>query len=159
LKRALRGGVVLLALGVSACAGGGARYGQRTSLSCVPYAREVSGIRLEGDAWQWWDEAAGRYERTHWPVPGAVLVFRRHGDMRDGHLAVVSRVVGPDEIMVTHANWLPGRIDSNQPVVDVSGGHDWSLVRVWWPPVGALGRTVYPTDGFILPQVPQTASR
>ncbi|HQT66529.1 MAG TPA: CHAP domain-containing protein [Acetobacteraceae bacterium] len=157
--RVVRRAVVLLALGVSACAGGGAQYGTRTSLSCVPYAREVSGIRLQGDAWEWWAEAAGRYERSDRPMPAAVLVFRRHGDMRDGHLAVVSRVVRPDEIMVTHSNWLPGRIDSDQPVVDVSAAHDWSLVRVWWPPVGALGRREYPTDGFILPQVAQTASR
>jgi hypothetical protein len=29
-------------------------------LQCVPYARQVSGIQIYGDAWTWWDQAAGR---------------------------------------------------------------------------------------------------
>lgn len=34
-------------------------------------------------------------------------------------------------------------------MVDVSPGNDWSLVRVWYPPVSGLGQTNYPTFGFI----------
>ena len=30
-------------------------------LQCVPYARDVSGIQIYGDAHTWWDQAQGRY--------------------------------------------------------------------------------------------------
>jgi hypothetical protein len=52
---------------------------------------------------------------------------------------------------VTQANWLPYRITSEQPVLDVSSSNDWSAVQVWWPPSHNWGVTVYPTYGFILP--------
>ena len=32
-------------------------------ISCVPFARSDSGIALAGNAWQWWDHAAGVYAR------------------------------------------------------------------------------------------------
>jgi len=145
------------ALGLAGCAGGAPRtganaYGQRTALSCVPYARATSGIDLYGNAWRWWGEAAGRYRRSDVPEVGAVLVLRRHGVMDEGHLAVVTRILGPREIEVTQANWVAHRIEHGQPVVDVSAVNDWTRVRVWWPPVRALGVTVYPADGFILPE-------
>ncbi len=122
-------------------------------ISCVPYARARSGIGLSGDAWQWWDAAAGRYDRGAAPRPGSVLVLGRTPRMRAGHVAVVSRVLGPREIMVDHANWATGaargRIMTDQRVVDVSSYNDWSRVRVWYPPIGALGSTAFPAHGFI----------
>ncbi len=142
---------MLALLLLAGCAGRSASYGAPTRLSCVPYARAVSGIQLSGDAWQWWDEAAGLYPRSQSPAAGAVLVFRPHGSMTVGHLAVVTRVAEARQILVTQANWLPRRIEHDQPVVDVSPDNDWTAVRVWYEPVHALGRTVYPTDGFILP--------
>ena len=33
---------------------------QQPYLQCVPYARQVSGIQIYGDAWTWWDQAEGR---------------------------------------------------------------------------------------------------
>ena len=39
-------------------------FGTYTPLTCVPYARAVSGIELSGDAWEWWDEADGVYPRA-----------------------------------------------------------------------------------------------
>jgi hypothetical protein len=155
----MRIGAWIIGLGIlalSACAGAPPRtgidaYGQRTSLSCVPYARAVSGIHLSGDAWTWWAQAAGRYRRSTTPAIGAVLVLRRHGSMNQGHLAVVTHILAPREITVTQANWLPGRIEHGQPVFDVSALNDWTLVRVWYPPTRALGITAYPADGFILP--------
>jgi surface antigen len=60
-------------------------------------------------------------------------------------------VVSERQVLVTQANWLPYRITSNQPVLDVSPGNDWTAVRVWWPPAHGWGTTVYPTYGFILP--------
>jgi hypothetical protein len=41
-------------------------------------------------------------------------------------------------------------------VIDVSPRNDWSLVRVWWPPAGAMGATDYPAYGFIRPDQPVT---
>ncbi len=137
---------------LAGCAGPRADYGTPTALTCVPYARAVSGIQLSGDAWEWWDEAAGRYPRGHAPVPGAVLVFAPHGSMTSGHLAVVTSVLDARRIEVTQSNWLPYRIEHDQPVIDVSEANDWSEVRVWYEPVQAMGATVYPTYGFILPR-------
>jgi len=123
--------------------------------TCVPYARARSGIDLRGDGWQWWEAAAGRYDRSQTPRAGAVLVFQRTSRMRDGHVAVVARVLGPREIRVDHANWasggLKGRVARDQAVVDVSSSNDWSAVRVWYPPAAVVGNTVYPAYGFVLP--------
>ncbi len=145
----------LFCLMLAACGGprlqSPAHFGTPTQLTCVPYAREVSGIELAGNAYQWWDEAEGLYPRTHTPAPGAVLVFAPYGQMNVGHLAVVSAVQGPREILVTQSNWLPHRIEHDQPVLDVSADNSWTRVRVWYEPAHALGRSAYPTYGFILP--------
>ncbi|WP_237215470.1 CHAP domain-containing protein [Falsiroseomonas oryziterrae] len=131
-------------------------------ISCVPYARARSGIQLSGDAWQWWDAAAGRYERGRAPRPGSVLVINRTARMRDGHVAVVSRVVSSREVRVDHANWASGaakgRITTDQRVVDVSPNNDWSLVRVWYPRINDLGTTAFPARGFVHPRM-ELASR
>jgi surface antigen len=148
---------------LTGCGGGYAAYGPATQMTCVPYARSVTGLPLNGDAWVWWDEARGRYVESDVPAPGAVLVFRRTDRLPSGHLAVVSAVLSGRRVLVTQANWLPYRITSNQPVLDVSPDNDWTAVRVWWPPVHGWGTTVYPTDGFIQtapanPPVPATGA-
>lgn len=125
-------------------------------LQCVPYARELSGIAIRGDAWRWWDRAAQRYERSNRPEVGSVLVFKRTGRNRYGHLAVVTQIVNDREILVSHANWLNrGQIHIDTPVRDVSPGNDWSRVRVWYAPGNTMGRTVYPAHGFVVPRVVQ----
>lgn len=128
------------------------------AISCVPFARALSGIALAGDAHLWWAAAAGRYRRGARPEPGAVLVFRRTGRLPQGHLAVVVGLAGPREVLVTHANWGSGAergaVAENQPVRDVSARNDWSAVRVWHAPSGTLGASVFPTHGFILPPAP-----
>ena len=120
-----------------------------SGLSCAPFARELSGIALYGDAADWWDAAAGKYRRGETPEMGSVLVFRRGARLPSGHVSVVSRVLGAREIAVTQANWVPGDVDEDQLVVDVSEGNDWSRVRVWWPPVNGLGAYPYPAYGFV----------
>jgi surface antigen len=125
-------------------------------VQCVPYARAVSGIEIYGDAWTWWRGSAGRYGRGEEPRAGAVLAFRRTDRLRLGHLSVVTQVLGPREVLVTHANWgdsakTRGRIDSDIRVIDVSPGNDWTAVRVWNRRAGAFG-SVYPAHGFIYPQ-------
>lgn len=152
----LRAVALAMALVLAACAGGPhyespCNFGMATTLSCVPYAREVSGIDLHGDAYLWWREASGVYPRSHVPRVGAVLVLKPHGPMDVGHVAVVTSIRSRREILVTQANWLPGRIEHGVPVVDVSRRNNWSYVRVWYAPIHALGDTVYPAYGFILP--------
>ena len=117
---------------------------------CAPYAREVSGIQIRGNADSWWGQAAGRYERGHAPRVGAVLAFQATHRMRVGHVATVSHVVSDREVLLTHANWSrPGRIETDVRAVDVSAAGDWSLVKVWYAPQGNLGTSAYPAHGFI----------
>lgn len=125
------------------------------ALQCVPYAREASGISLRGDAWTWWNGAAGIYDRGHAPRLGAVVVFRKFGSMRRGHVAVVVRIVDSREVLVDHANWGPRRgvISTMAAVRDVSPHNDWTEVRVWNATTRDFGIRVYPTYGFIYPIV------
>jgi surface antigen len=123
---------------------------------CVPYARQVSGIQIYGDAWTWWDQAAGRYARGHTPRVGAVMAFEPYGNMRLGHVAAVSRVIDSRTVLLRHANWSPidgrrGQIENDVEAVDVSPDNDWSQVRVWYAPIQNLGTTAWPVAGFIYP--------
>jgi surface antigen len=124
------------------------------SWQCAPFARFFSGIKIFGDAWTWWEQATGKYGKGFTPDAGAVLVFKPYGSMTRGHVAVVSQVLTDRIIQVTHANWSPlagkrGQVEQDVTVVDVSPSGDWSQVKVWYDPSGDLGRTVYPTYGFI----------
>jgi surface antigen len=121
-------------------------------ISCVPYARQVSGIMVAGNAWQWWDNASGLYARGDQPERGSVLNFRPNGRMHLGHVAVVSRVVNAREVIVDHANWpsggRSGTVSHDVAIVDVSEANNWSAVRVELDRDGTFG-SVYPTYGFI----------
>jgi surface antigen len=125
-------------------------------LQCVPYARQVTGIQIYGDAHTWWGQAEGRYARGFRPKVGAVMAFRPSGNSTLGHVAAVSRIVDKRTILVRHANWSPingrrGQIEDNVQVIDVSADNDWSAVRVWYAPLQALGGSVWPVQGFIYP--------
>lgn len=122
-------------------------------LQCVPYARQVSGIDLRGDAWTWWGQAKGRYARGRKPRAGSVLVFRKTRALPRGHLSVVTRIVDAREILITHANWSStedtrGQVATDVRVIDVSPGNDWSELRVWNG--NDFGKS-YPAAGFIYP--------
>lgn len=152
---------LLALLALSACASGprsgtrvGAYIGGRVPAECAPFARALTGVRLTGDAADWWWESAGRYVHTVRPAEGSLLVFRRTARLPYGHVAVVSRVLSRREILVDQANWVHHRVTDDQPVIDISADNDWSLVRVWWPPAGQMGGTDYPTYGFIRPHRP-----
>ena len=69
----------LLLMLVLACCAAPAIAEDDDGLQCVPYARQVSGIQIYGDAHTWWGQAAGRYERGSVPQVGAVMAFRRAG--------------------------------------------------------------------------------
>jgi surface antigen len=122
-------------------------------LQCVPYARFLSGIGIHGDAWTWWDQAAGTYARGNHPEPGAVLSFPGIERMPLGHVAVVIQVLGARKILIDHANWPNavvehGAISRDIEVEDVSPANDWTEVRVQFGEGGPMG-SVYPANGFI----------
>ena len=122
-------------------------------LQCVPYTREQSGIPIRGDAWTWWGQAKGKYQRSSRPAVGSVLVIGKTRKNKYGHLAVVTRIVNDREIIVNHANWLnKGRIHLDTPVRDVSSRNDWSSVKFWYTPSNVLGKSAYPVSGFIYPK-------
>jgi len=119
-------------------------------MQCVPYAREHSQVKLYGDAYTWWDQAAGKYERGTAPATGAVMVLFGYAGPEHGHLAVVKHIISAREIRVDHANWLDdGSIYVNDPVVDVSAKNDWSMIKVWNIKTGSWGGKIYPVRGFI----------
>jgi hypothetical protein len=161
---------MVLGLGLSACASDPdygalpAETGRNIAgdsggkpLQCVPYARLHSQVKLYGDAYTWWDQAAGKFARGESPAPGSVLVLAGYAGPTRAHVAVVRAVVSPREIRIDHANWLDdGAIYVNDPVVDVSPDNDWSKVRVWNIRDGNWGTRVYPVRGFIGPGAPGT---
>jgi len=121
-------------------------------LQCVPFARQMSGIEIRGNAWTWWSQAEGRYQRGDDPKVGSVMSFQRTSHMPLGHVAMVSKIVSDREVLLTHANWsYRGGIERNVRAVDVSPAGDWSQVKVWFAPTGDLGSSVYPVNGFIYP--------
>ena len=117
------------------------------------YARATSGIDIRGDAWSWWDLAAGRYLRGQVPEVGAVLVLAQTERLHLGHLAVVRQVVDERDILVDHSNWVPGRVITGMAVRDVSPGNDWTELRFFNPQYGVYG-AIYPADGFIYQMTP-----
>ncbi|MEQ1755667.1 MAG: CHAP domain-containing protein [Micropepsaceae bacterium] len=120
-------------------------------LQCVPYARWKTGVTIWGDAWNWWEKAVGRFDRSSEPEEGSVLVLKGYADNGRGHVAVVRKVINSREIVVDHANWLNGgEISLDSPVMDVSDDNDWSQVRVWYTPGDHYGGRVYDVQGFIL---------
>ncbi|GLV22146.1 hypothetical protein TomMM35A_19970 [Sphingobium sp. TomMM35A] len=121
-------------------------------LQCAPYARQVSGIEIYGNANTWWGQAEGRYDRGHEPREGAVLAFSASRSMPVGHVAMVSKVVSDREVLLTHANWsYRGGIERNVRAIDVSPNNDWTDVRVWYGPIGGLGLRSNAAKGFIYP--------
>ncbi|MBV1917566.1 MAG: CHAP domain-containing protein [Sphingomonadaceae bacterium] len=119
-------------------------------LQCVPYARQVTGIDIYGDAHTWWGQAKGRFKRGNRPKIGAVMAVRPHSKSRLGHVAAVSGILDSRTVLLRHANWSqPGLIEDNVRAVDVSSNNDWSEVRIWYVPTQSLGSTHWPLYGFI----------
>lgn len=119
-------------------------------LYCVEYARIRSGFQIFGNAKTWWQKASNLYAEATEPAADTVMVFAGSHRIRLGHVAVVTKLVGPREIRVDQANWENhGEIDHNTPVLDVSTNNDWSEVRVWNIQTGQFGAHVYAIKGFI----------
>lgn len=148
----------VLAIAIAVCALAPARAASLLDYvgQCVPFARAASGIQIYGDAWTWWDQADGRYERGDRPRVGAVIAFARQARLPLGHVAVVSRIVERRVLMLTHANWSRqngerGHAEQDVTLYDVSPDNDWSEVKVWYRDAAGLGGTVYQVNGFIYP--------
>jgi surface antigen len=144
----------LLAAALSAAAPAGAQSLLEYVGECVPFARAASGIQIYGDAWTWWSQAAGRYQRGRVPKVGSVLAFAKSARLPLGHVAVVSRIVDDRVLMITHANWSRfngerGHAEQDVTLFDVSRDNDWSLVKVWYRDRNGLGSSTYPAHGFI----------
>ncbi|MCS6891077.1 MAG: CHAP domain-containing protein [Rhodovarius sp.] len=123
-------------------------------ISCVPYARAVTGMAISGNGRDWWHNAAGRYARSQRPEVGSVLAFPASGGMRAGHVAVVSRVINSRHIEIDHANWAGpgirrGTVMRGVSVIDVSPDNSWRQVRVQVGHDPTLFGRPYPTYGFI----------
>jgi surface antigen len=147
---------------LAGCASGPANYPEapqygdiatpQTPLQCVPFAREHAGIAIYGDAYTWWNQAAGRYARSSAPSDGAVMVLVGYAGAERAHLAVVRKIIDSRDISVDHANWLDdGQVYLDDPVRDVSMGNDWSQVRVYNVKAQAWGARTYSVQGFIGP--------
>lgn len=135
---------------VAACACSTIVPAQARFWQCAPYAREVSGIQIFGNANTWWSQAAGKYDRGQTPEVGAVLSFRSSGHIRLGHVATVAAVISDREVLLNHANWSRrGGVEYSARAIDVSAAGDWSMVKVWYGPQGGMGMTTYATNGFI----------
>ena len=125
-------------------------------IQCVPYARKVSGIPIRGNAYTWWPQAKGRFERSKdTPQVGSVMVLSKTDRLIYGHVAVVKAVIDDRTIEVEHANWggtMPERkiVYERMPVKDVSANNDWSRARFFHYPSQTFG-SVYPVTGFVMP--------
>ena len=144
----------LLAAALSAAVPAGAQSLLDYVGECVPFARAASGIQIYGDAWTWWGQAEGRYQRGRVPRVGAVLAFSKSARLPLGHVAVVSRIVEKRVLMITHANWSRfegerGHAEQDVTLFDVSERGDWSMVKVWSRDRGGLGSSISPAHGFI----------
>ena len=128
---------------------------QALAIDCVQYVKSSSNFELAGNAWSWWQHAAGVYDRGNEPRGGSVLVFDRTRRMPAGHLALVSRVVDDYTVLIDHANWSAtgggdGRVRRGVRAIDCSPYRDWSSVCVWNREFRSFGRP-YSTAGFIYP--------
>ena len=146
--RALVGGLLLVGMTVAPTAA------SAQAIQCAPFARMFSGIQLFGAAAAWWNQAAGKYLRGNTPEIGSVMVFKAVRGMRAGHVATVTNIVSDRIIRITHANWSiingrRGQVERDVTVVDASPRNDWSQVKVWFAPIGKVGNTPYPVNGFI----------
>ncbi|MBN8807242.1 MAG: CHAP domain-containing protein [Sphingomonas sp.] len=158
------GGIVGAALALVAVAPAAASSLLDYVGQCVPFARAASGIQIYGDAWTWWDQAEGRYDRGDQPKVGAVIAFAKQARLPLGHVAVVSRIVERRVVMLTHANWSRqngerGHAEQDVTLFDVSSDNDWSEVRVWYRDSDGLGSTTYRVNGFIYPDRRTHAAR
>ena len=78
-----------------------------------------------------------------------VISLRELGILRD----VRAAADGLEVVITPTYSGCPamGQIEDDVKVVDVSPDNDWSAVRVWYAPLGQLGGTHWPVEGFIYP--------
>ena len=118
---------------------------------------------LHGNAADWYRNAKKAYGSSvvgALPSKGAVMVFAGSGDAASfpryasfasgslGHVALVTKVVNGQNILVDHANWRQGLVDRN---VKVTTGDNWVTASVFNLNTNAMGGNRYAVAGFISP--------
>ena len=98
------------------------------AINCVQYVKASSDFEISGNAWLWWEHAAGIYGRGTTPREGSVLVFKRTRKMQAGHVALVARVLDAGTLLIDHANWgsgggEKGRVQRGVLAIDCSQRH------------------------------------
>lgn len=126
-----------------------------SGIQCVAFVRHETGLRIRGNAADWWSKAEGAYDRGNMPEPGAVLSFRPARRMPLGHVAIVRKVIAARAIEIDHAHWAGRGIFRNISVIDVSPNNNWTAVRVAIREGGRYG-SIYSTNGFIYDRAPGT---
>ena len=120
-------------------------------IQCVAFAKQAAGMDISGNARDWWNNAAGIYERGSQPESGSVLSFEENGRMPLGHVAVVSGLRDKRTIIIDQSHWNSRGITRDVEVQDVSDDNDWSAVRVQLGHGAGFG-SIYRTHGFIYPR-------
>lgn len=117
---------------------------------CVTHVRNMTGITtIRGDAWAWWQNAEGQFARGQIPTPGAIMVWRRAGNLPRGHVGVVREIVDSRTVLIDHS-WDSNTLRYNQRIEDVSPNNDWSRISVWYHPLQVMGGE-YALYGFVYP--------
>ena len=152
--------IAAFAAGALFCAPGPAHA---EMVNCVQFVKKISPVALHGNAYEWWDAAAGSYGRGSQPKPGAVMVFSKSRHLPYGHVAVVQHQIDQRTLLIDHANWSrfggrKGHVERSVRVVDVSERNDWSRVRVWYHSLSDVGSTVYDLRGFVYPTATPAAA-
>lgn len=89
-----------------------------SSIQCVQYVRNVTGITIKGNANTWYTQAKTKgYQTGAIPKVGAVLVENHLS--KHGHVSKVVAVDG-NKITVTEANYIKGKITTRTLVASTN---------------------------------------
>lgn len=111
-----------------------------------------SHVELPGDAWTWWDQAKGRYDRGQRPRVRAVIALPRQPSLPSGLVAVVSRIIESRVLMLDHARWPEASAEGESiTLFDVSPNNDWTTIKVYQRSGATVGGRTYQVYGFIYP--------
>lgn len=89
-----------------------------SSIQCVQYVRNVTGVNIKGNANTWYAQAKNKgYSTGSTPKVGAILVENHLS--KHGHVSKVVAVEG-NKITVTEANYIKGKITTRTLVASTN---------------------------------------
>lgn len=166
LRRVARfGGAALAAVAVAAAPS------PAWAVECVQFVKDELAksyptrdfSALHGNAADWYRNAKKAHGTSvvgALPSKGAVMVFAGSGDAASfpryasfasgslGHVALVSKVVNGQNILVDHSNWRRGVTDRNVPVTT---SDNWTTASVYNVETRTMGGGRWAVAGFISP--------